>query len=100
MNSAASSQPAQADVAKPAKLKLTPTERRASTTLALLFAVRMLGLFLLTPVFADAAKSLSGGSNAALVGAAIGAYGLTQEIGRASCRERVKLAGAHVAAHT
>ncbi|WP_193090063.1 MFS transporter [Advenella sp. FME57] len=80
MNSAAPSQPAQADAAKPAKLKLTSTERRASTTLALLFAVRMLGLFLLTPVFADAAKSLTGGSNAALVGAAIGAYGLTQAI--------------------
>ena len=62
------------------KLKLTPVERKASISLALLFAVRMLGLFLLTPVFADAAKTLTNGNNAALVGAAIGAYGLTQAI--------------------
>lgn len=62
------------------KLKLTTQERRASSSLALLFAVRMLGLFLLTPVFADAAKTLSGGNNVALVGLAIGAYGLTQAI--------------------
>ncbi|MFV9475335.1 MFS transporter [Advenella sp. RU8] len=62
------------------KLKLTPIERKASISLALLFAVRMLGLFLLTPVFADAAKTLTNGNNAALVGAAIGAYGITQAI--------------------
>ncbi|MDY0271139.1 MAG: MFS transporter [Advenella sp.] len=62
------------------KLKLTPVERKASISLALLFAVRMLGLFLLTPVFADAAKTLTNGNNAALVGAAIGAYGITQAI--------------------
>lgn len=60
------------------KLRLTPLERRASISLALLFAVRMLGLFLLTPIFAVAATSLAGGSNAARVGLALGAYGLTQ----------------------
>lgn len=65
---------------KKEKLKLTSQERRASSSLALLFAVRMLGLFLLTPVFADAAKTLIDGNNAALVGLAIGAYGLTQAI--------------------
>ncbi len=80
MNSAVPSQPSEAGATKPAKLKLLPAERRASSMLALLFAVRMLGLFLLTPVFADAAKTLTGGSNAALVGGAIGAYGLTQAI--------------------
>ena len=32
-------------------LSLTPTERRASFALAGLFAARMLGLFLLLPVF-------------------------------------------------
>ena len=63
-----------------AKLKLTPTERRASVTLALLFAARMLGLFLLTPIFAVAAKSLPGGDDAAKVGLALGAYGLTQAV--------------------
>ena len=60
------------------KLKLTPTERRASITLALLFASRMLGLFLLTPIFAIAAHTIPGGNDAARVGIALGAYGLTQ----------------------
>ena len=31
--------------------QMTPTERRASGTLALIFALRMLGLFLVLPVF-------------------------------------------------
>ncbi|OWT63530.1 MFS transporter [Candidimonas nitroreducens] len=61
-----------------ARLKLTPTERRASVMLALLFACRMLGLFLLTPVFAVAAHTIPGGNDAARVGLALGAYGLTQ----------------------
>lgn len=65
---------------RPAKLRLTPTERRASLSLALLFAVRMLGLFLLTPIFAVAAPALAGGNDAARVGLALGAYGLTQAI--------------------
>lgn len=64
--------------AKKGKLRLTPVERRASISLALLFAVRMLGLFLLTPIFAVAAPALAGGNNAARVGLALGAYGLTQ----------------------
>lgn len=64
--------------AEPVKLRLTPTERRASISLALLFAVRMLGLFLLTPIFAVAAPALAGGNDAARVGLALGAYGLTQ----------------------
>ncbi len=62
------------------KLQLTSSERRASITLALLFASRMLGLFLLTPVFAVAALSLPGGGDATRVGLAIGAYGLTQAV--------------------
>ncbi len=62
------------------RLKLTPVERRASITLALLFASRMLGLFLLTPIFAVAAHAIPGGNDAAKVGLALGAYGLTQAI--------------------
>ncbi|HUH39524.1 MAG TPA: MFS transporter [Castellaniella sp.] len=61
-------------------LKLTPLERRASLSLAALFAARMLGLFLLTPIFAVAATSLVGGDDPARVGLALGAYGLTQAI--------------------
>lgn len=65
---------------KPQRLKLTSTERRASIMLALLFASRMLGLFLLTPVFAVAAQAIPGGNDATRVGLALGAYGLTQAI--------------------
>lgn len=60
------------------KLKLTPSERRASVALAGLFACRMLGLFLLLPVFAVAARGLPGGDDPARVGLALGMYGLTQ----------------------
>lgn len=59
-------------------LSLTPTERRASFALAGLFAARMLGLFLLLPVFAVAAVGIAGGDDPARVGLAIGMYGLTQ----------------------
>ncbi len=48
--------------------------------LAMLFAARMLGLFLLTPVFAVVAQTLPGGNDAARVGLALGAYGLTQAV--------------------
>lgn len=61
-----------------ARLALTPLERRASVSLAGLFAARMLGLFLLLPVFAVAAQSLQGGLDPAKVGLALGMYGLTQ----------------------
>jgi predicted MFS family arabinose efflux permease len=59
-------------------LSLTPIERRASFALAGLFAARMLGLFLLLPVFAVAALGVVGGDDPARVGLALGMYGLTQ----------------------
>lgn len=59
-------------------LSLTPVERRASIALAGLFASRMLGLFLLLPVFAVAAQGLTGGDDPMRVGLALGMYGLTQ----------------------
>jgi predicted MFS family arabinose efflux permease len=62
----------------PQSLSLTPTERRASFALAGLFAARMLGLFLLLPVFAVAALGVVGGDDPARVGLALGMYGLTQ----------------------
>lgn len=65
---------------KPQTLRMTSSERRSSIMLALLFASRMLGLFLLTPVFAVAAQAIPGGNDAARVGLALGAYGLTQAI--------------------
>ncbi|CAN1570546.1 AraJ Arabinose efflux permease [Burkholderiaceae bacterium] len=62
----------------PQSLSLTPIERRASFALAGLFAARMLGLFLLLPVFAVATLGVAGGDDPARVGLALGMYGLTQ----------------------
>ena len=58
--------------------RMTPLELRAGLSLASIFALRMLGLFLILPVFAVAAGHLPGGDNLTLVGIALGAYGLTQ----------------------
>lgn len=58
----------------------TAQERRAGISLAGVFALRMLGLFLILPVFAIHAQEYSGGENRALVGLALGAYGLTQAL--------------------
>lgn len=60
--------------------KMTSQELRASGSLALIFALRMLGLFLVLPVFALEAAKYPGGDNAALVGFAMGLYGLTQAL--------------------
>ena len=57
---------------------MTPTERRASFSLASIFALRMLGLFLVLPVFALEAARYPGGDDPARVGLAMGIYGLTQ----------------------
>lgn len=57
---------------------MTPAEKRAGASLAAIFALRMLGLFLILPVFAVHAHKVPGGDNLTLVGLAIGAYGLTQ----------------------
>jgi MFS family permease len=59
---------------------MSPLELRASLSLASLFALRMLGLFLILPVFAVHADYLSGGESRILVGIALGAYGLSQGI--------------------
>ena len=53
-------------------------EKRAGAALASIFALRMLGLFLILPVFAVHAQSIAGGDDPMLVGIALGAYGLTQ----------------------
>ena len=60
--------------------RMSPEERRAGASLAAIFALRMLGLFLILPVFSVYAKTLPGGDNLALVGFALGAYGLTQAV--------------------
>ena len=59
---------------------MTPVERQASFSLATIFALRMLGLFLILPVFAIEAHKLPGGDDPALIGLAMGLYGLTQAL--------------------
>jgi MFS family permease len=58
--------------------RMTPAERRASASLAMIYAARMLGFFLVLPVFALEAARYPGGDNPALVGLGMGMYGLTQ----------------------
>ena len=60
--------------------RMSPTELRASLSLASIFGLRMLGMFVILPVFAIYAEHLKGGDNLTLVGVALGAYGLTQAI--------------------
>jgi len=60
--------------------KMTPTELRASIGLASIFGLRMLGMFLILPVFALYAVHLPGGANHTMIGLALGAYGLTQAL--------------------
>jgi MFS family permease len=59
---------------------MSPEERRTGASLASIFALRMLGLFLILPVFALYAQTLPGGDNRAMVGFALGAYGMTQAV--------------------
>ncbi|WP_080180147.1 MFS transporter, partial [Paraburkholderia tropica] len=59
---------------------LTASERRATMSLAAIFALRMLGLFMIMPVFSVYAKTIPGGDNLLLVGIALGAYGVTQSL--------------------
>ncbi|MDO4904202.1 MAG: MFS transporter [Lautropia sp.] len=59
---------------------MSGTELRASLWLASLYAVRMLGLFLVMPVFALHAAGMPGGDDVFWVGFAFGVYGLTQAI--------------------
>jgi MFS family permease len=60
--------------------RMTRSELRASVSLAGIFGLRMLGMFIILPVFAIYAEQIQGGENLILVGIAIGAYGLTQAI--------------------
>ncbi|MBU3646554.1 MAG: MFS transporter [Limnohabitans sp.] len=57
---------------------MSRTELRASGSLASIFALRMLGLFLVLPVFALEARKYPGGEDPVLIGLAMGIYGLTQ----------------------
>jgi len=58
---------------------MTSLEKRSISGLSTIFALRMLGLFMILPVFSLAAGQYSG-STPMLIGLAIGAYGLTQAL--------------------
>jgi MFS family permease len=60
--------------------RMSATELRAGLSLAGIFGLRMLGLFLILPVFAVHAAGYRGGEDLVLVGVALGAYGLTQAL--------------------
>ncbi len=60
---------------------MTPEERKSAMSLAGIFGLRMLGLFLILPVFSPYAHGLQGAAeHPMLVGIALGAYGLTQAL--------------------
>lgn len=54
-------------------------EKRSTFALSSIFALRMLGLFMIVPVFAVAGQSYQG-ATPQLIGLAVGVYGLTQAI--------------------
>ncbi len=58
---------------------MTPGEMRSAFSLAGIFSLRMLGLFMILPVFALYSEKLDG-ATPALMGLAIGAYGATQAL--------------------
>lgn len=60
--------------------KMTRIETRATAALASIYGLRMLGMFLILPIFAIYAETLEGGHNHALIGLALGAYGFMQVI--------------------
>ncbi|MDR2209203.1 MAG: MFS transporter [Azoarcus sp.] len=57
---------------------MSPAERRAGVSLSAIFALRMLGLFLILPVFAVHAATIPGGDDPLLVGLAMGVYTFVQ----------------------
>ncbi|AZZ94589.1 MFS transporter [Hahella sp. KA22] len=59
--------------------RFMPQERRAVSALASLYAMRMLGLFMVLPVFMVLGRELEG-ATPALLGLAIGVYGLSQAV--------------------
>ncbi|MGE8411497.1 MAG: MFS transporter [Pseudomonas sp.] len=59
--------------------RMSGGETRAASGLALVFAFRMLGMFMVLPVLATYGMDLAG-ATPALIGLAIGAYGLTQAL--------------------
>ena len=64
----------------PAAVRMNAGERRATASLASIYGLRLLGMFVILPVFALYAETLEGGASHTMIGIALGAYGLTQAI--------------------
>jgi len=60
--------------------RMSALEMRASLSLASIYGLRMLGMFLILPIFAIYASTLPSQPSSAMIGWALGAYGLTQAI--------------------
>ena len=58
--------------------RMTPDERRSAFSLASIYAMRMLGLFMVMPVFMLEARHYEGGDDLSAIGMAMGVYGLVQ----------------------
>ncbi len=59
---------------------MTSSEKRASWSLAFVYALRMLGLFMVLPIFVLEAQHYAGGNDPSKVGMAMGIYGLVQAL--------------------
>ena len=59
---------------------MSPLEIKSSVLLASIYSLRMLGIFLILPIFAIYASELSGRPSQFQIGLAFGIYGLTQAI--------------------
>jgi MFS family permease len=60
--------------------RMRPDERRAAFSLASIYAMRMLGLFMVMPVFMLEARHYEGGDDLSAIGLAMGMYGLVQAV--------------------
>ncbi len=60
--------------------RMLPDERRAAFSLASIYAKRMLGLFMVMPVFMLEARHYEGGDDLSAIGLAMGMYGLVQAV--------------------
>ena len=60
--------------------RMTPDERRSAFSLASIYALRMLGLFMVMPVFMLEARHYEGGDDLSAIGMAMGVYGLVQAV--------------------
>lgn len=67
-------------MAQTQQTRMYPEEWRASTSMAWVYSLRMLGMFLVLPVLALHASGLPGAENKTYVGLAMGIYGLTQAL--------------------